>query len=262
MHQTSELAQHSSETKTCPQCKKQMPVASEYITWCEYCDYNVNPAIPEESTPITRLYERLGERLGTAISTIYTWFDLLYPEKATNGEREDGVSLLEVPAYYFMKAISFIPYSLIYLLTFFLYRNKQVAEFKAELFEAEVTGTHTAMRTLEKLHYGDLFAYISRKVALNKEKLNLFTELRSRVANLPERERKRLKRKTELEKTRIDTTHPTTRLRMNLLKAKTVHPKIKLTSLEVSALQKELEKLEEPIQEKIIDEIKYELYQW
>ncbi|WP_243297851.1 M48 family metallopeptidase [Bacillus litorisediminis] len=429
MHQISELAPHSSETKTCPQCQKQMPAASEYITWCEYCDYNVNPTIPEESTPITRLYERLGERLGeslvenikegvtptawiptiaaffiativhmvslglllgglyclffadkniyiyiaivllfglswvlrpridrlekdqfilprdefptlygicekiseemntkkvdgiiidhgfnasitevgfrrkvivtvglplfsilnaderlsvlaheighkenkdlsksfylgTAISTIYTWFDLLYPDKATNGEREDGMSLLEVPAYYFMKAISFIPYSLIYLLTFLLYRNKQVAEFKADLFEAEVTGTHTAIQVLEKLHYGDLFAHISRKVALNNEKLNLFTELKSRVANLPERERKRLKRKTELEKTRIDTTHPATHLRMNLLKAKMMHPKIKLTSLEASALQKELEKLEEPVQGKIIDEIKYNLYQW
>ncbi|GAA0345242.1 hypothetical protein GCM10008967_39590 [Bacillus carboniphilus] len=416
------------ETKPCPQCQRQMPVSTDYITWCEYCDYNVNPTLTEESDAITRLYERLGDRLGesmvesikegvvpsarfptlaafliatiihitsvslfigalyclffveksilvyimtvllfglswvlrprinrlekdevvisredfptlykicdkiseemntkkvdgiivnhrfnasitevglrrkvvvtiglplfaildsderlsilahefghkdnkdlskglyigTAINTLFTWFELLYPDTPGAGERDDGLSLLEVPTYYIMKGLSFIPYSLLYVLTFLLFRNKQVAEFRADLFGAEVVGSATTIRALEKLHYDDLCGYISRKVALSKEKQNLFEELRTRVESLPERERKRLKRKTELEKTRIESTHPPTHLRLSLLKGKTMHPRLTLTSAEVTSFQKELERLEGPIQERIIDEIKYELYQ-
>jgi Zn-dependent protease with chaperone function len=49
----------------CPQCAQQVPADNRYVTWCDKCDWNVDPTGPTEQVPAWRL--RLEHRLATTL---------------------------------------------------------------------------------------------------------------------------------------------------------------------------------------------------
>ncbi|MSQ10438.1 MAG: hypothetical protein EXR52_05465 [Dehalococcoidia bacterium] len=49
----------------CPRCQTTIPVYSGYVTWCDACQWNVQPEAPfPDGGPFARIYRRLGQRLG------------------------------------------------------------------------------------------------------------------------------------------------------------------------------------------------------
>jgi len=49
----------------CPDCGRQIRVESRYVTWCDQCDWNVDPSPPADHTPAWRL--RLEHKLADAL---------------------------------------------------------------------------------------------------------------------------------------------------------------------------------------------------
>jgi hypothetical protein len=49
----------------CPDCGHQIRVESRYVTWCDQCDWNVDPSPPADHTPAWRL--RLEHKLADAL---------------------------------------------------------------------------------------------------------------------------------------------------------------------------------------------------
>ncbi|WP_460660288.1 M48 family metalloprotease [Kribbella swartbergensis] len=57
--------QSAEEVVRCPQCGHQIRVERRYVTWCDRCDWNVDPAPPLDHTPPWRL--RLEHKLADAL---------------------------------------------------------------------------------------------------------------------------------------------------------------------------------------------------
>ncbi len=56
--------------ETCPECGADMPVQLGYVTWCDQCNYNVNPRQQKQEPPkqlIAKIYTRLGQKQGRAL---------------------------------------------------------------------------------------------------------------------------------------------------------------------------------------------------
>jgi Zn-dependent protease with chaperone function len=53
------------KTQECPQCGAQIPVYRDYVTWCDKCEWNIQPLSVEEKPPnvFESLYASIGKRL-------------------------------------------------------------------------------------------------------------------------------------------------------------------------------------------------------
>jgi Zn-dependent protease with chaperone function len=54
----------STSDQRCPQCGAALPVVPHVVTWCDHCEWNVNPSPPPPpQSPFERIYAALGTRL-------------------------------------------------------------------------------------------------------------------------------------------------------------------------------------------------------
>jgi Zn-dependent protease with chaperone function len=81
----------------CPQCAHQLPNDPLYVTWCDRCDWNVDPTGPTDKTPVWRL--RLEHRLA----------DTLYRELEQGKIHRPGWDAARIAAYLLSVVILLLP---------------------------------------------------------------------------------------------------------------------------------------------------------
>lgn len=81
----------------CPQCAQQLPVDSRYVTWCDKCEWNVDPTGPTDQVSARRL--RLEHRLA----------DTLYRELEQGKIHRPGWDAARVAAYLLSAVILLLP---------------------------------------------------------------------------------------------------------------------------------------------------------
>ncbi|MEU4391226.1 M48 family metalloprotease [Kribbella sp. NPDC023855] len=81
----------------CPQCAHQLPADPLYVTWCDRCDWNVDPTGPTDKTPAWRL--RLEHRLA----------ETLYRELEQGKIHRPGWDAARVAAYLLSAVILLLP---------------------------------------------------------------------------------------------------------------------------------------------------------
>ena len=89
--------QHAEEIADCPDCGHQIRVDRRYVTWCDKCDWNVDPTPREDHTPPWRL--RLEQRLA----------DSLYRELETGKLRRPGWDAARIGAHVLSTLILLLP---------------------------------------------------------------------------------------------------------------------------------------------------------
>lgn len=191
--------------------------------------------------------------IGTALQTAGAWFYLL------NAPEEDAEDAFSVIAHFILKLLSYIPYGICYVLIHLHWQSKQRAEYLADLFEAKVSGTETAVSAIKKLHYSDMFYYTVQNVALQKKKDGLIDQFLSNVNSLPEKEVRRLLRKSELEQSRLDLTHPPHTFRMKFLEKNNRKGTMSLSDEKNKLIEQELEGFKNKIEGKLVDQYLYYL---
>ncbi|NUW38253.1 M48 family metalloprotease [Nonomuraea sp. SMC257] len=128
---------------------------------------------------------------------------------------------------------------LIFVLERLLYRSSQLAEHRADEMEAQVAGAAAAASLLDALTTrapsADRFL---RSSAVAVGTWDLWTALRTHVDDLPEAERERRRAAARLERTRVDTAHPPTHVRMGrVLALPYPEPRVPATGMEQIAAE-------------------------
>ncbi|MGE3800871.1 MAG: M48 family metallopeptidase [Candidatus Kapaibacterium sp.] len=197
--------------------------------------------------------------VGTALMSLERWYELLMPESLFSSESGlSGVFML--PINLLMMGIAKIVQSLYTLLIMILFRDKQRAEYLADLLSTRVSGSSAMIAALEKLYAGNVFELAMQRVTLDKKK-DFVEELRKLVHEMPSREVERLRRVARLEGNRIDATHPPTPLRIAFIEYHPAAPAVRIDRTEEEALEAEFNSLVPKIQTKLIDEYREYLYE-
>lgn len=63
------MSAQSIETTPCPRCGALMPTSPQFTTWCDQCEYNIDPIKENEEQPSAyeRIYSRLNHKLGKSL---------------------------------------------------------------------------------------------------------------------------------------------------------------------------------------------------
>ncbi|HZX01890.1 M48 family metallopeptidase, partial [Kribbella sp.] len=89
--------QSAEEITTCPNCGHRIRVDRRYVTWCDKCDWNVDPTPPPDQTPAWRL--RLEHRLAES----------LYRELQKPGLHRPGWDAARISAHLLSALILLLP---------------------------------------------------------------------------------------------------------------------------------------------------------
>jgi heat shock protein HtpX len=197
--------------------------------------------------------------VGSAISSLVNWYDIIHPEYMWDPDVGHGV--WDLPGNLVRAALSGILYLWISALANLLWRESQRAEYLADALAANVSGTPATLSMLDKLHLGSAFFTAVQRVSLSNRNHDLFEELHNQIAGVPKRELERIRRVEKMDQSRLDTSHPPTAYRIELLQARPVfNPKVTLSEDDFERMNQELAALQAPIQEKLLDLHRQSLY--
>lgn len=193
--------------------------------------------------------------IGYALFTVYTWIELLEP---TSEQMQFEYTVLEWVSAYVQKLLAFFPKVLFYSLLYLLFHNSQRAEYFADDVAAKVAGREASISLMEKLGYDPVYYYAIRKAALTA-KQSFFDILTEQFADMPDKEKRRLHKIGELEKSKIDDTHPPTCYRINYLKSRDSRvPIITPDSGKMNKIKQELAPYQPDIGRGIVEEYRYD----
>ncbi|MGV2939455.1 M48 family metallopeptidase [Mesobacillus sp. LC4] len=195
--------------------------------------------------------------IGTALYTLQTWYELLNPVPI---DEFDSMGFFEIPVYYFMAFLALIPYSVFLLLVHLLFDDSQRGEYLADERAAKAVGYKYLISSMEKFQYADTFYLKVRELAVRKNSLNLFDAVHEQIKRMPDREKERLSRLAQLETAKLDSTHPPTFYRIQLLeKLKAAPSSSAIGKSTLAMMQKELGTQQTRIQEEVIENYRYVL---
>jgi Zn-dependent protease with chaperone function len=158
-----------------------------------------------------------GRFIGSAVTTLQGWYELLQPSRLVHSPWGlEGIPTL--PAHVFTRGLSLIPLAASYLLSLLLFRDSQRAEYRADLLAAGLSGTQAALRLLEKMHFSDLFEATANGLFIN-EANDAFGDFADAVERMPPRELARIRRIETIQGASLDTSHPPTVNRVQMLNA-------------------------------------------
>jgi heat shock protein HtpX len=201
-----------------------------------------------------------GFLVGSAINSLARWHFLLQPDRGVM-VGSGTVAAASAIANVISLLLSQIPRFGAYILSHLLWRDSQRAEYLADRLAMEVSGSAAALSTLDKLHLAPQYAHAVRTVAMSRQPLDLFEELHKLVGEMPERERERIRRVERLEGSRLDSTHPPTAFRIDLLQSYPVAaPRVVLGRAESQAMDKELGRLHKAVQTAMVNRYQNSLY--
>lgn len=202
-----------------------------------------------------------GLFIGNAFDSLRNWYLILRPESFW--EPGSGLAgILSAPLNIFLWILSVFVLLLAYLLAYLIYADSQRAEYYADYLATKVCGTDAMIGMLEKLLIGNKrFETILHRVSLRKDAGDLFAEFSQDVFSLSTKEKERIKKIGQLEKSRLDATHPPIFFRMQFLKnhyeaGTQISPEVVKNEL----LEKELSKIRATAQAEMISNYEAGLY--
>jgi Zn-dependent protease with chaperone function len=145
----------------------------------------------------------------------------------------------------------------------FVLRDKQRAEYFADMLAADVAGASAVIALQERLLLYSNFRSVVQRAALGRgeDHAGLLDRALEQLDAVPERERERRKKVARLETARLDVTHPPTGSRISLLERRGAKAaKVTLAADTSSAIDRELAKRRSEVEHKIVDEHRDSLY--
>jgi heat shock protein HtpX len=198
--------------------------------------------------------------VGSALHTLIKWYDVLHPGQIW--DMSDWITgITKITANVVMFGLAQIPRLGVYLLIHLIWRDSQRAEYLADYLAATVSGPKAHLTLLDKSHMHSMVDLLVQTTALKQEQPDLFAELQGKVAQIPARERERIRRVAQLQESRLDTTHPPTAYRMAFLQSHFLdEARFILDSDDHERLEQELATLRPEIQQQLIDDYRQRLF--
>ncbi|MFN7220085.1 MAG: M48 family metalloprotease [Burkholderiales bacterium] len=191
-----------------------------------------------------------GRYLGGALNTVVRWGGVIRPTTVTGlGEGMPYgpiVSILGIPfaivALLLSEAI-FLVAKGFYLLVL---RQSQRAEYLADVLASKIAGAHAMSSQLEKLYLFDVVDTAIQRHALTNAEAPIQDALREAVRSLPDSKLDSLRAESRAQGWRVDSTHPPTAMRTDVIKAcGNVEPAMILSEEERRGIAIELTRLVE-----------------
>ncbi|MBI4316922.1 MAG: M48 family metalloprotease [Chloroflexi bacterium] len=204
-----------------------------------------------------------GFFVGSAVDSLISWHVLLRPDRLWEPGVGFFMALALVPINLLALGLSEVALLMANALIHLSWLVSQRAEYLADYLAASVAGTEAVLALLDKLHFVGAFECTVLRASLNwdRQKQDVFEELRKEIGQMPERELERLRRVKQMESSRLDVTHPPTTYRLRLLAAHPMpHPKLTLPPEVFDRLDCELATLKGETQEKLLDQQRASLY--
>ncbi|QQE76341.1 M48 family metalloprotease [Brevibacillus composti] len=148
-----------------------------------------------------------------ACRILINWSDMLNPDKHEN---ESG--LLHLITNGIMRILFWIPYSLLYLLIHLFWNQSQRAEYEADRIAAQLAGSDAMISMLQTVHLDHVYKMVVGKLTLQKQNANMWERLLDTFSSVPEKEKTRILRILEKSDMSLDTTHPSTFLRIAMIR--------------------------------------------
>jgi Zn-dependent protease with chaperone function len=201
-----------------------------------------------------------GLYIGSAVRSLAYWSYLLHPRVLY----EDGsglVGLLGIPFKLLALLLSNLSRFTAFILVNLLWRSSQRSEYLADYLASKASGTSSMIRMLHKLYYGHLFTETVHQYVIGKPKWNFFDEFISRVTNLSGERLQAIKEKERSPESQVDTTHPPTVNRIELLEKHFVKvPTVTISNDEYSKLCQEVANTHKTTLDEIVDAYRSGLY--
>jgi heat shock protein HtpX len=191
-----------------------------------------------------------GLILGTALDSLYTWYELLRPR--INWETP-------IPFVFLVINIICLPIAGLiwvigYSLSTLLWYDIQRAEYMADWLAAQISGTDAMLAVLDKAQFEETFKNDLKFAYLDHRMEGFFVDFKRRIAQVPDREIARIRRIEKLVGSRIDSSHPPTEYRVEFLKAHYFsEAEVVLSPSEFDQFKQELEPYLQKMQKQITD---------
>jgi Zn-dependent protease with chaperone function len=185
-----------------------------------------------------------GLVVGTALRTLGSWMAILQARTWLRGPVsnvfESVERLGELLASLAMRALSFVVGAVYRLERSLLFQSQQRAEYYADWLAARVASTDAMVGCLDHLHLERL-CILAIRFAAQREQPDVWAAERRFLTDLSPKEWERLRRLDARQGTSIDSTHPPTNLRIELLRQKPAEvAHVTMSSAESAAISKEL----------------------
>jgi Zn-dependent protease with chaperone function len=181
--------------------------------------------------------------VGTALETLRRLYSMLRTDRDLEGRHPGSLFAMVVFAMRIVRWLLRLPVAGTYLaLSMLTLRAGQRAEYLADRLAAAVASPAAAADALDRLRTTEetLRPAISYQAAFPK-RIHLWSKQREFIARIPELELERRRRLSAIAEHRVDSSHPPTQLRIELLRElPSTEPKIELTAQEVEAVEREL----------------------
>lgn len=190
-----------------------------------------------------------GLLVGSALHALEQWLNFLRPEY----QEESG--LAEIIGHYMFWILSW-PVELLHVgLSHLVWRQSQVAEFLADYLATTASGSQAMIDDLHNFSYSvHLRLFAGRSVLSTRQSgKEILEKFVSYFRSLPEGERDRLRRLSDRENARLDSTHPPTRQRIDFIAAHPVlEPAIVVDASEQALIEAEIENMKEAVGRQMI----------
>ena len=196
-----------------------------------------------------------GFFVGSALNALADWCVMLGPQ-------EDGI--VTTGAEPFVNGVLWLVsrpiWWLLLLELHLLQRDSQRAEYLADLLAAEVAGADAVVELHERLLLETTFLGVVRQT-LHGSAEELLAEARATVDAVPERERERRRRAARLETARLQSSHPPTGSRIDLVQRRgNEHPALVLSEERSAAIDAELRPIGKAVERALVDGYRASLY--
>jgi Zn-dependent protease with chaperone function len=183
-----------------------------------------------------------GLVVGSALRTLSDWNAFLairFRPQGSGGLFEFVTMLAEMLAIGLMRVAGWIVFGLYIVETSLLFRSRQSAEYYADRLAAVIASTEAMIACLDHLNLAEPCTLAVRYAAQRQQ--DVWSIERQYVDNLTAKEWERLRRLHARQGTRVDSTHPPTNLRIDLLrKQPETTGRIRLTAAESDAIAAEM----------------------
>jgi heat shock protein HtpX len=203
-----------------------------------------------------------GLVIGSAIRALSEFYGAIAPEDFGGAREWSDLAFVERLVNLVHWIVSRPVLALLLLEFHLLLRDSQRAEYLADALSASVAGAPAVIRLQEKLLLESTFRAAVQHAAHDRtNETALFAALVATVGRIPDRERERRRRVARLEHARLESTHPPTAKRIDLLEGRgATEPRIVASPEDASAVDDELASRRPLIQHKLVDEYRDSLY--
>lgn len=188
-----------------------------------------------------------GLLVGSALDALEHWLDFLQPEY-------DAGSGAIVGNHLFW--ILFWPVNMLHLgLSHLVWGQSQLAEFLADYLATTVAGSKAMIDDLRQIANGSHLSVFASKSILGSQQSGreVIGKFVTYYNDLPEGELERLRRLSDRENARLDSTHPPTRQRIEFINAHPVlEPAVIVDEVEQALIEAELERVKDSVGEQMI----------